>query len=220
VNQILFYPMSPSRNNFISEYFQDLNPNQVLQFEKLGFLYPEWNARINVISRRDIDHLFLHHIIHSLSIAKVIRFKPGTAVMDAGTGGGFPGIPLAILFPDTHFTLVDSIAKKIKVVEAITADLELKNVSSLCVRFEEIRDVFDFVTGRAVSDLTSFLPMVRKNIREKNRNEIPNGILYLKGGELEAEISSLPGKATVYDLSKYFSEDFFLTKKLIHLHNF
>ena len=150
----------------------------------------------------------------------MIRFKPGTLVMDAGTGGGFPGIPLAVLFPETHFTLVDATAKKIKVVEAITADLGLNNVTPLWARSEDISDSFDFVTGRAISDLKSFFYLVKKNIKKKGFNDLPNGILYLKGGELASELSSLPAKTTTYELSKFFSEDFFLTKKLIHIHNF
>jgi 16S rRNA (guanine527-N7)-methyltransferase len=220
VNQILFYSMSQNRNNLIADYFQDLSPNQVLQFEKLGSLYPEWNARINVISRKDIDQLFLHHILHSLSIARVVKFKPGTGIMDAGTGGGFPGIPLAVLFPEAQFTLVDSIAKKIRVVEAIAGELNLKNVSTLCCRYESITTSFDFVTGRAVTDLNSFFQRVRKNIRNKGRNDIPNGILYLKGGDLEDEITSLPASTDTYELSRFFNEEFFLTKKLVHIHNF
>lgn len=220
MNQILFYLMSQNRNNLILKYFRDLHPEQVCQFEKLGVLYPEWNARINVISRKDIDQLFLHHILHSLAIAMIVRFRPGTAVMDAGTGGGFPGIPLAVLFPETQFTLVDSIAKKIRVVEAIAGDLNLKNVHTICSRNETITKSFDFVTGRAVSDLKTFFQLVRKNVRKKGMNDIPNGILYLKGGELENEISSLPASTDTYELSKFFTEDFFLTKKLVHIHNF
>ncbi len=212
--------MSQNRIDLILKYFPRLTPVQLSQFEQLGFLYPEWNTRINVISRKDIGQLYLHHLIHSLSIAKIVCFKPGTSIMDAGTGGGFPGIPLAVFFPETQFTLVDSITKKIKVVEAIARDLNLKNVITLCSRNENVTSAFDFITGRAVTDLKNFFQLVRKNVKKKGINDIPNGILYLKGGELEDEIRSLPASTDTYQLSEYFTEDFFLTKKLVHIHNF
>ncbi|MEI6455345.1 MAG: 16S rRNA (guanine(527)-N(7))-methyltransferase RsmG [bacterium] len=205
--------------NLISKYFT-LTADQAERFRALGKLYTEWNSRINIISRKDIDHLYLHHILHSLSIAKVIRFKPATEIMDAGTGGGFPGIPLAILFPECQFTLIDSTAKKIKVVEAIAAEIGLENITPVWSRTENIASRFDFVTGRAVSDLDQFISLVRKNIRKEGFNILPNGILYLKGGVTNSEVRLIGQKGTVYALSEFFEEPYFDTKSLIHLHNF
>jgi len=201
-------------------YFPNLSALQLDQFDLMERLYREWNGRINVISRKDTDQLAMHHILHSLAIAKVIAFKPGTSVMDAGTGGGFPGIPLAVIFPEVHFTLVDSIGKKIRVIEAIANELELANITTLNARFETVRDSFDFVTGRAVSSLPLFFSMVRKCVKSQGFNDIPNGILYLTGGEPEQEISRIKAKSTIWPLSAFFTEDYFTTKKLVHLHNF
>ena len=183
-------------------------------------LYREWNARINVISRKDIDQVAVHHILHSLAIAKIISFKPGTTIMDAGTGGGFPGIPLAVLFPEVKFTLVDSIGKKIRVVEAISGELGLTNVCAVNSRFESVDRKFDFVTGRAVSNLPLFLSMVAPCVKKQGFNKLANGILYLTGGEIGAEIEKLPGKRVTYNLSDHFTGDYFTTKKLVHLYNF
>ena len=183
-------------------------------------LYREWNAMINVISRKDIGQIGTHHILHSLSIAKIIRFKPGTTIMDAGTGGGFPGIPLAMMFPDVQFTLVDSIGKKIKVVEAIAKSLELHNVISLNARFESVKQKFDFITGRAVASLPIFLSQVRSGLKRAGVNDLPNGILYLTGGEIEPDLQQMNALATVYNLADNISEEYFITKKLVHLYNF
>ena len=175
---------------------------------------------INVISRRDIDQVGVHHILHSLSIAKVTAFKPGTAIMDAGTGGGFPGIPLAVMFPDVQFTLVDSIGKKIRVVEAIAASLGLQNVTTINARFESVRQKFDFITGRAVTNLPLFLSMVSPCLKKQGFNELRNGILYLTGGEVEPGLEKVRTMVSVYNLQDYFSEAYFTTKKLVHLYNF
>ena len=183
-------------------------------------LYREWNAMINVISRKDIGQIGTHHILHSLSIAKIIRFKPGTTIMDAGTGGGFPGIPLAMMFPDVQFTLVDSIGKKIKVVEAIAKSLELHNVIPLNARFESVKQKFDFITGRAVASLPIFLSQVRSGLKRAGVNDLPNGILYLTGGEIEPDLQQMNALATVYNLADNISEEYFITKKLVHLYNF
>lgn len=207
-------------DNLITKYFPDLTADQDNKFRLLGDLYADWNSRINVISRKDIEHLYLHHILHSLGIAKIIHFNPGTEILDVGTGGGFPGIPLAILLPECRFTLVDSIAKKIRVVEAVAAETGLDNVKALWTRAEEIPSRFDYVTGRAVTDLGQFARMVEKNIRRKGSNSLPNGILYLKGELTGEERSSIGPKVKEYKLSQYFTEPYFETKCVIHLHNF
>ncbi|MDP1622084.1 MAG: 16S rRNA (guanine(527)-N(7))-methyltransferase RsmG [Bacteroidales bacterium] len=206
--------------NLTSKYFTAITQAQSKRFAQAENLYREWNSMINVISRKDIDQFASHHLLHSLAIAKVISFKPGTAVMDAGTGGGFPGIPLAIMFPDTHFTLVDSIGKKIKVVDAIATEMKLTNVTTLNARFETVKGAFDFVTGRAVSNLPLFFSMVKNSVKTTGFNDIPNGILYLSGGDVEQDIASISTKLTVWRLSTFFAEDYFITKKLVHLHNF
>jgi len=179
-------------------------------------LYKFWNAQINVISRKDIDELYIKHVLHSLGIAKVQSFKPGSKVLDVGTGGGFPGIPLAILFPETNFYLVDSIGKKIKVVKEVAEALGLKNVKAEQIRAENVKGEFDFIVSRAVTKMDDFVAWTRKKIAKKQRHEIKNGILYLKGGDLTDELASFP-KATLYDLTDFFKEEFFETKKVVHI---
>lgn len=202
----------------ILSYFPDLNPAQQQQLGRLPTLYAEWNARINVVSRKDIDELMLHHVLHSLAIAKLIRFKPGAHILDVGTGGGFPGIPLAILFPETDFLLVDSIGKKIKVVQEVAAALELHNVRTAAERAAKIRESFDFIVSRAVTQLPVFLPWVNGKILPANRHALKNGILYLKGGDVAAELA---GTRTLYDLypvSDFFTEEFFREKYVVHIY--
>jgi 16S rRNA (guanine527-N7)-methyltransferase len=180
-------------------------------------LYRHWNLQVNVISRKDIENLEVHHILHSLSIAKVFSFVTGTEVLDAGTGGGFPGIPLAVLFPGVGFTLVDSIAKKIRVVESISSELGLKNVKALTGRVENIKGSYDFITARAVTALPDLVKLVRGKISPLNRNEKPNGLIYLKGGEFEEELISIRAGYSVFDLDSFFAEPYFATKKLVHI---
>jgi 16S rRNA (guanine527-N7)-methyltransferase len=200
----------------ILKQFPNLTELQKEQFEKLDFLYHDWNAKINVISRKDIDELYTKHILHSLGIAKVIKFEPGTFVLDVGTGGGFPGIPLAILFPETRFYLIDVIAKKIKVVQAVAEALELKNVKAEQMRAELVKGDFDFIVSRAVTNMPDFVSWIKDKIKKKSKHELRNGILYLKGGDLTEELKDFP-KATEYNLSDYFDDDFFETKKVVHL---
>ncbi len=200
----------------IKTYFKDLSEEQIQQFEQLEALYKDWNALINVISRKDIDELYLRHVLHSLAIAKVQPFQPNSKVLDVGTGGGFPGIPLAILFPETQFYLVDSIGKKIKVVEEVANALGLKNVKATHGRAEEVKGEFDFIISRAVTNMDDFVKWVRKKVVKKQHHELKNGILYLKGGDLAQELANFP-KATIYNLSDYFTEDFFETKKVVYL---
>lgn len=201
----------------IRKYFPDLTDQQLDRFDRLGSLYEEWNSKINVVSRKDIEQLYERHILHSMAIAKIIQFKPGTTVLDVGTGGGFPGIPLAILFPETSFLLVDSIAKKIKVVNEVAAALNLKNAKGEHLRVEEVKQKFDFVVSRAVTAFPRFVEMVRGKVAGNNMNTLANGILYLKGGDFEDEISPFGELVKVYDLQNYFQEEFFETKRLIHL---
>ena len=200
----------------ITTYFTDLTEEQIKQFEQLEGLYKEWNAQINVISRKDIDELYVRHVLHSLAIAKVQQFKPKSKVLDVGTGGGFPGIPLAILFPETKFYLVDSIGKKIKVVQEVAKALGLKNVRAEHCRAENVKGEFDFIVSRAVTNMDDFVKWTRKKVAKKHNHALPNGILYLKGGDLTKELANFP-KATIYDLPTYFSEDFFETKKVVHV---
>jgi 16S rRNA (guanine527-N7)-methyltransferase len=200
--------------------FPHLNEKQLMQYAQMETLYREWNARINVISRKDIDQFQTHHLLHSLSVARIVSFIPGTTVMDAGTGGGFPGIPLAVMFPEVEFHLVDSIGKKIKVVEAVKSELGLQNVTTRNIRFEEIRESFEFITGRAVSNLPLFCSMVKKNVKKKGHNSIPNGILYLTGGETDQALISINATTSVWNLADFFGDSFFTTKKLIHLSGF
>jgi len=200
----------------IQKYFPYLTDIQKEQFEKLDFLYHDWNAKINVISRKDIDELYTKHILHSLGIAKIIKFEPGTYVLDVGTGGGFPGIPLAILFPETRFYLIDVIAKKIKVVQAVAEALELKNVKAEQLRAELVKGDFDFIVSRAVTNMPDFVSWVKDKIKKKSKHELKNGILYLKGGDLTEELKDFP-KATEYNLADFFEDEFFETKKMVHL---
>ncbi|MFV8332415.1 16S rRNA (guanine(527)-N(7))-methyltransferase RsmG [Flavobacterium sp. GSP14] len=200
----------------ILKYFPDLTDIQKEQFVKLDFLYHDWNEKINVISRKDIDALYTKHILHSLGIAKIINFEPGTYVLDVGTGGGFPGIPLAILFPETRFYLIDIIAKKIKVVQAVADGLELKNVKAEQLRAENVKGDFDFIVSRAVTNMPDFVSWVKTKIKKNNKHELKNGILYLKGGDLTEELKDFP-KATEYNLADYFEDEFFETKKVVHL---
>ncbi len=201
----------------IKKYFPDLTPLQIDQFEQLGPLYRDWNEKINVISRKDIEELYVHHVLHSLSLARIIRFRPGTMIIDVGTGGGFPGIPLAILFPESQFTLIDSIGKKIRVVGEVAAALKLNNVDARHNRIQEIKTRYDFVVSRAVTAFPDFVSMVRKNVSPASINAIPNGILYLKGGDFTEEISPFKTSAEVFELAKIFSEPYFETKKVIYL---
>jgi 16S rRNA (guanine527-N7)-methyltransferase len=203
--------------DIVLKYFGDLDSRQISRFSMLEPLYIHWNSAINVISRKDIGNLYEHHVLHALAIAKLIQFTPATKVLDVGTGGGFPGIPLAILFPDARFHLIDSIGKKIKVVSAIADALRLDNVSCEQIRAEELRSQFDFVVSRAVTDLSRFEQWVRDRINMHSKNSLKNGILYLKGETHPKELKALKGKATVYPLSDFFEEDFFRPKALVHI---
>ena len=202
--------------DIILKYFPDLTEVQIKQFSDLQELYKDWNLKINVVSRKDIDELYLRHVLHSLAIAKLIAFKPNTKVMDVGTGGGFPGIPLAILFPETQFHLVDSIGKKIKVVNEVKEGLGLENVKTTHGRAEEVKDTYDFIVSRAVAQMETFQRWVRNKVHKKQNHDLKNGILYLKGGDLGEELAAFP-KATIYNLPDFFEEEFFETKKLVHL---
>ena len=201
----------------VTKYFTGLTDQQLDQLGRLGSLYEEWNSKINVISRKDIEQLYERHVLHSLAIAKIIQFRPGTTVLDVGTGGGFPGIPLAILFPETSFMLIDSIGKKIKVVSEVASALNLQNVKAEHVRVEDVNQQFDFVISRAVTAFPKFVAMVRTKVARVNNNSLPNGILYLKGGDFEEEISPFKQQVKVYDLQSFFQEEFFETKRLIHM---
>jgi 16S rRNA (guanine527-N7)-methyltransferase len=201
----------------IFRYFPNLTEEQKNQFEALDELYRFWNAQINVVSRKDIDMLYEHHVLHSLSIAKVLEFLPGETVLDVGTGGGFPGIPLSILFPETSFHLVDSIGKKIKVVQEVAQALGLKNVRASHMRAEEVKGTVDFVISRAVTQLKEFYPWVRAKIRKGGKNTLANGVLYLKGGDLTEELAAAKLKGVQqFAISKYFPQDFFLTKYVVY----
>lgn len=200
----------------ILKYFPDLTDIQIEQFQKLDFLYHDWNEKINVISRKDIDALYTKHVLHSLGIAKIMKFEPGTFVLDVGTGGGFPGIPLAILFPETRFYLIDVIAKKIKVVQGVVDALELKNVKAEQLRAENVKGDFDFIVSRAVTNMPDFVSWIKTKIKKQHKHTLKNGILYLKGGDLTEELKDFP-KATLYDLSTIFEDEFFETKKVVYL---
>ena len=202
--------------DLILNYFSGLTKSQMQQFRRLEALYNEWNAQINVISRKDIDELYLRHVLHSLGIAKVQAFKPGSKILDVGTGGGFPGIPLAIMFPETNFYLVDSIGKKIKVVQEVVDALGLKNVKAEHIRAEKVKGEFDFIMSRAVTNMDDFVKWTRNKVAKKQNHELKNGILYLKGGDLTQELINFPN-ANIFNLLDYFDEDFFETKKVVHI---
>ena len=201
----------------IQKYFPHLTALQAEQFAQLEVLYNDWNAKINVISRKDIQNLYEHHVLHSLGIAKVVNFKDGTTVMDLGTGGGFPGIPLAILFPNVQFHLVDSIGKKVKVANEVARAIGLKNVKFSHARAEEIKEQYDFVVTRAVMPMVDLVKVAKKNISKVQHNAVPNGIIALKGGELAGEIASMKNISTVWELSDFFEEEYFETKKVVHV---
>ena len=204
-------------NTIINKYFPKATNEQAVRFEALGALYADWNEKINVISRKDIENLYERHILHSLSIAKFIRFTDGSSVMDVGTGGGFPGIPLAILFPEVKFHLVDSIGKKIKVAQSVADAIGLKNVTTRQCGVQEEKSLFDFIVSRAVMTLPELIKLVRKNIGKEQRNALPNGIICLKGGDLHKEISQFGRNIISAELNEYFTEEFFNTKKVIYI---
>lgn len=203
--------------DLIRTYFPDLTARQIDQFEQIGPLYEYWNQQINVISRKDMDSFYERHVLHSLAIAKVMSFKKGAEVLDIGTGGGFPGIPLAILFPDTQFHLVDSIGKKIKVVEEVAKALDLQNVRASHERAEKIQGKYDFIVSRAVTAMPEFLTWTKNKFKSKNKHTLPNGILYLKGGDLSEEMKTVKQKITYYPIPDFFEEKFFETKKVVYL---
>ena len=201
----------------IFRYFPSLSSVQKERILQLKFVYDQWNNRINVISRKDMVDFYTHHVLHSLSLAKIINFIPGTRILDVGTGGGFPGIPLAILFPDSEFILLDSIGKKIKVASAVASALELKNVRLLCKRVEDEEDSYDFVVSRAVMDFRKLVKLISKNILKPGKNNLENGIFCLKGGDLDNELGVLKNKVKIWNISDLFSESFFETKKIVYL---
>jgi 16S rRNA (guanine527-N7)-methyltransferase len=203
--------------DIIFSYFPGLSPVQREQFSKLYSLYSEWNDKINVISRKDIDNLYVNHVLHSLGIAKVISFKPGSEILDVGTGGGFPGIPLAILFPQTRFHLVDSIGKKITVVKNVADGIGLTNVGAEQIRAEQVKGQYDFIVSRAVTRIKEFYQWIHQKVKKKSLHEMDNGILYLKGGDLEEELNELKRPYQLIDLSDHFKEEFFETKKVVYV---
>jgi 16S rRNA (guanine527-N7)-methyltransferase len=201
----------------LEQYFKELNPRQIEQFQMLEGLYKSWNEKINVISRKDIDLLYERHVLHSLAIAKVINFKPYTEILDVGTGGGFPGIPLAILFPESKFTLVDSIGKKIQVVNAISTELGLKNIKALHMRAEQLKTHFDFVVSRAVAPAEEIISWTKELISKNHFHQKPNGWLLLKGGALKEELSATKKSYKIYSISNYFNEEFFEEKAVVYI---
>lgn len=201
----------------ILNYFPNLTEQQIERFSALDSLYRDWNSKINVISRKDIDNLYEHHVLHSLAIAKILRFQAGTDLVDIGTGGGFPGIPLAIMFPECNFTLVDSVGKKIKVASEVAASLGLNNVNFVYDRMENVKQKFDFAVSRAAMSLDLLVKVCRKNINKAGHNALPNGLICLKGGELETEVKAYSRIATLYSVSDFFSEEYFQTKKAVYL---
>jgi 16S rRNA (guanine527-N7)-methyltransferase len=203
--------------DIIFKYFPQLTDLQKKQFSELYGLYRDWNEKINVISRKDIDNLYINHVLHSLGIARVMEFKKGADVLDVGTGGGFPGIPLAILFPDTNFHLVDSIGKKITVVQEVAKALRLKNVRAEQIRAEQLKGEYDFIVSRAVTRIKEFHSWVYKKIKKRSQHSLQNGILYLKGGDLTEELSELKKECQLFDLPDYFTEEFFETKKVVYV---
>ncbi len=200
----------------ILKHFPKISELQIKQFKMLKSIYEDWNSKINVISRKDIDELYTRHVLHSLAIAKLQNFEPKATVLDVGTGGGFPGIPLAILFPETRFHLVDIIGKKIKVVQEVATALDLKNVKAEQIRAELVKSEFDFVVSRAVTNMPDFVSWVKNKIKKQNKHKLKNGILYLKGGDLTEELKSFP-EAKQFDISDFFEDDFFETKKVVYL---
>ena len=202
----------------LKKYFPNLSQDQLEKFMRLVPIYKDWNSKVNLISRRDIKNLFTNHILHSLSIVNIIKFESSTSVLDVGTGGGFPGIPLAIFFPNVKFTLLDSIGKKIKVVESVSKDLSLSNVTAINDRVENHFDKYDFILSRAVAKMDKFYSLVNKNFNSKSINEIPNGIISLKGGDLKDELKDFKEKK-IFDISEFFTDDFFKTKRVVYVPN-
>jgi 16S rRNA (guanine527-N7)-methyltransferase len=201
---------------FILKYFPELTEVQISQFQQLEALYYDWNSKINVISRKDMDQMYVKHVLHSLAIAKIQKFEPGSYVLDVGTGGGFPGIPLAILFPETRFYLIDVILKKINVVKAVAESLDLKNVKAEQIRAENVKGDFDFIVSRAVTNMPDFVSWIKDKLKKQQKHELKNGVLYLKGGDLTEELASFPN-AKEYNISNFFEDEFFETKKVVHL---
>lgn len=201
----------------IFQYFKDINDEQRAQFRALGPLYQEWNAKINVISRKDIDNLYMHHVLHSLGIAKVVNFKQGSNILDVGTGGGFPGIPLAILFPNCKFKLIDSIGKKTRVAAAVANAIGLKNVVVEHRNVIEEKNKYDFVVSRAVMNATDLVKLIRKNVSKEQRNALPNGLICLKGGDMTEEVAPFKNHSEIWDLKSYFDDEFFDTKKVMYI---
>lgn len=206
-------------SEIILEHFSNLNSNQKKQIDDLYHLYVEWNSKINVISRKDIENIYLHHVLHSLSIAKLITFSESANILDIGTGGGFPGIPLAIINPNTHFHLIDSIGKKIHVVKEVCKALDLKNVTAEHTRMEDHKNKYDFILSRAVTRLPEFIKWTKGSIKEKKLHELKNGILYLKGGNLDEELKEIRQNIQIYNISEWFSDVFFIEKKIVHIYS-